>query len=91
MDGTVPDEPSVPSFHSVDMRAFWPPSIFPEKLAEDQILTWSNPGEIVYDTFLGSGTTAVVAKQLSRNWLASEISAEYFDLALERFSACGDR
>jgi DNA modification methylase len=41
------------------------------------------PGDLVYGPFLGSGTTAVVAEWLNRNWLASEISAEYYGIAMD--------
>lgn len=53
------------------------PAAFPDQLAEDQILTWSNPGDLVYDPFGGSGTTGKMAKKHKRNWVMSEISAEY--------------
>jgi site-specific DNA-methyltransferase (adenine-specific) len=69
---------------SEDKIAFKHPAIFPEKLAEDQIWTWSNPGEIVYDPFLGSGTTAKAACTLNRQWIGSEISDEYVEIAEER-------
>ena len=67
-----------------DRIAFEHPAIFPERLAEDQILTWTSPGELVYDPFLGSGTTAVIAERHNRHWIASEISAEYYNLAMAR-------
>jgi DNA modification methylase len=60
------------------------PAVFPEQLAKDQVTTWSNPGDLVYDCFMGSGTTAKAAHQLGRNWIGSEISAEYVDLANKR-------
>lgn len=69
---------------SKDKIAFGHPAIFPEKLVEDQINTWTNEGDIVYDCFMGSGTTAKVAHLLSRSWLGSEISAEYVEIANER-------
>jgi DNA modification methylase len=69
---------------SEDKIAFRHPAIFPEKLAEDQIWTWTNIGDIVYDPFLGSGTTAKIACNLNRRWIGSEISKEYADLAEER-------
>jgi len=69
---------------SRDKIAFEHPAIFPEKLAEDQILTWTNPGDLVYDCFMGSGTTAKVAHLLDRKWLGSEISQEYVKIAQER-------
>jgi DNA modification methylase len=48
------------------------------------VTTWSNPGDLVYDCFMGSGTTAKAAHQLGRNWIGSEISSEYVDLANKR-------
>ena len=71
---------------SRDKIAFQHPAIFPEKLVEDQITTWTNEGDLVYDCFMGSGTTAKVAHLLGRNWLGSEVSAEYVDLAERRLS-----
>lgn len=67
-----------------DRIAFKHPAIFPEKLASDQIKTWSNEGDIVYDPFMGSGTTAKIAHLLDRKWIGSEISAEYAEVANQR-------
>lgn len=53
------------------------PAPFPEDLAKDQIFTWSNEGEIVYDPFSGSGTTLKEAHLQNRIWLGSEISDDY--------------
>ena len=53
------------------------PAVFPEKLAEDHILSWSVEGDLVYDPFMGSGTTAKMAAANRRSWIGSEISAEY--------------
>ena len=53
------------------------PAIFPEQLAKDQILSWSNPGDIVLDPFSGSGTTAKAAKELERKYIGFEINPEY--------------
>ena len=69
---------------SKDKIAFQHPAIFPEKLVEDQIITWTNEGDIVYDPFMGSGTTAKVASLTNRNWIGSELSKEYVAIALER-------
>lgn len=71
---------------SKDKIAFKHPAIFPERLAEDQIRTWTDEGDLVYDCFMGSGTTAKAAFQLGRNWLGSEISAEYVSIANERLA-----
>src|SRR5205823_3623695 len=69
---------------SKDKIAFRHPAIFPEQLVSDQISTWSNPGDLVYDCFMGSGTTAKIAHQLGRPWLGSEIAEAYVWLANER-------
>ena len=60
------------------------PATFPEKLANDHIISWSNEGDLVYDCFMGSGTTAKMAHLLNRNWIGSEMSQEYVDLANKR-------
>jgi site-specific DNA-methyltransferase (adenine-specific) len=67
-----------------DKVAFEHPAIFPEQLALDQISTWTNEGDIVYDCFMGSGTTAKVAQMLGREWIGSEISDEYVRIAEKR-------
>lgn len=67
-----------------DRVAFEHPAIFPEQLVEDQIRTWTCEGDVVYDCFMGSGTTAKMAHHLGRRWLGSEISAEYVKIAGER-------
>ncbi len=67
-----------------DKIAYKHPAIFPEKLAFDQIRTWSNEGDIIYDPFMGSGTTAKVAHLLNRNWIGSEISTDYTEIANQR-------
>jgi len=76
---------------SGDKIAFRHPAIFPEKLVEDQISTWTDPGDIVYDCFMGSGTTAKVAHLLTRQWLGSEISAEYVEIARKRLEPYLDK
>jgi len=63
------------------------PARFPEALAHDHIHTWSNEGDIVYDPFMGSGTTAKMAMLLNRRYLGSEISAEYCVEAENRLRA----
>lgn len=60
------------------------PATFPQKLVEDQILTWSNPEDIILDPFLGSGTTGIGAKLLGRSFIGIEKVEEYFQLASER-------
>jgi site-specific DNA-methyltransferase (adenine-specific) len=62
------------------------PATFPEELVKGHILTWSNEGDLIYDCFLGSGSTAKVAKQLNRNYLGSEVSQEYYIAACKRIN-----
>lgn len=69
-----------------DDIAFIHPAVFPEQLAADHIYTWSNEGDIVYDCFGGSGTTAKMAHQQKRKWILSEISSEYCELAEKRIA-----
>ena len=68
-------------FNSSDKDSHKHPAIFPEKLAEDHILTWSNEGDIILDPFCGSGTTCKMAKKNNRSYIGMEISKEYCDLA----------
>lgn len=67
-----------------DKIAYNHPAIFPEKLVADQINTWTNEKDLVYDPFMGSGTTAKIAHLLNRDWIGSEISDEYVNIANER-------
>ena len=60
------------------------PAIFPEKLAEDHILSWSNEGDLIYDPMIGSGTVAKVALLNNRKFIGSEISKEYCEEANKR-------
>lgn len=69
-----------------DKYAFEHPAIFPEKLALDHILSWSNPGDIVLDPMAGSGTTMKMAALSKRNYIGFEISKEYFDIMDRRLN-----
>lgn len=68
-------------FNSSDKESHEHPAIFPEKLAEDHILTWSNEGDVVLDPFSGSGTTCKMAKKNHRVYIGIDISEEYCKLA----------
>lgn len=57
---------------------------FPESLANDHIISWSNENELVYDPFMGSGTTAKMSKINNRNWIGSEMSKEYCEIIKQR-------
>lgn len=67
-----------------DEYAYQHPAIFPEQLAKDHIISWSNPGDLVFDPFIGSGTTAKMAKVFGRNYLGCDVSEEYCDIARRR-------
>lgn len=54
------------------------PAAFPETLARDHILSWSNEGDLVLDPFMGSGTTGVACANTGRNFIGIEMSKEYF-------------
>lgn len=56
-------------------------AVFPDQLAEDQIRTWTNPGDTVLDCFVGSGTTAIAAERLGRKYIGIDISDKYISLA----------
>jgi site-specific DNA-methyltransferase (adenine-specific) len=60
------------------------PAPFPEQLAVDQLLSWSVEGDVVYDPFMGSGTTAKAALMTKRRFVGSEISADYVEIAEKR-------
>lgn len=63
------------------------PAPFPEQLAIDHILSWSDEGDVVYDPFMGSGTTAKAAILTGRQYIGSEISKEYCDVITDRLSS----
>lgn len=62
------------------------PTQKPEKLIAKLVLASSDPGEVVFDPFLGSGTTAVVARKLGRRFVGVEINQEYCCWALKRLT-----
>jgi DNA modification methylase len=70
-----------------DKFAFQHPAMFPEQLAHDHIISWSNEGDIVFDPMCGSGTTCKMAKQLGRNFIGIDISEEYCEIAKQRINA----
>ena len=69
---------------SKDKIAFKHPAIFPEQLANDHIISWSNEGDLVLDPFIGSGTTAKMALLNNRNFIGFELSQEYCKIAEKR-------
>jgi len=60
------------------------PAYFPEKLVNDHIISWSNVGDLIYDPFMGSGTTGKVALLNNRRFIGSELVENYFEIAKAR-------
>lgn len=74
-----------------DKIAFTHPAVFPEQLAEDQILSWTNEGDIVLDPMCGSGTTCKMAMVNNRRYIGIDISEEYCEIARRRLSTASRR
>lgn len=64
-----------------DKIAFKHPAVFPEKLAADHILSWSNENDIIFDPMCGSGTTCKMAAIYNRKYIGVDISKEYCDIS----------
>lgn len=62
---------------------------FPSALIEPAILAGAPPGGIVFDPFLGSGTTAMVAQRLGRRWIGCELNEDYLKLQSTRTAQAG--
>jgi site-specific DNA-methyltransferase (adenine-specific) len=75
---------------SKDKIAFEHPAIFPEQLALDNILSWSNENDIIFDPMCGSGTVCKMAYLHKRNFIGIDISEEYInDVCIPRLNAYG--
>lgn len=71
-------------FGQSDKSVYSHPATFPEALVYDHIVSWSNKDDLILDPFMGSGTTAKMAKLNKRNFIGFEISQEYVDMANKR-------
>jgi site-specific DNA-methyltransferase (adenine-specific) len=67
------------------------PAPFPEALAHDHIISWSNTGDTVLDPFMGSGTTGKMAAQLGRRFIGIELDPEYFAIAKARINGANSQ
>ena len=74
-----------------DREAFNHPAVFPERLAEDHILSWSNVGDLVFDPMCGSGTTCKMAMLNDRKILGVDISKDYVKIAKDRIARYGSQ
>ena len=72
---------------TTDKIAFEHPAVFPEKLAEEHILSWTNPEDLVFDPMCGSGTTGKMALIHGRRFIGVDISDEYIAIAKERIGS----
>ena len=70
--------------YAVGQNATGHPAQFPERLAVDHILSWSNPGDVVLDPFAGSGTTLKMAKEHGRRFIGIEVCPEYVAICEKR-------
>ncbi len=73
-----------------DKIAFNHPAVFPEKLAEEHILSWTNDGDLVFDPMCGSGTTCKMAAINRRKYIGVDVSHEYIDIAKKRLDLIKD-
>jgi len=71
-------------FYSTNAKVKWHPAIFPEKLAEDHILSWSNEWDIILDPFMWSWTTWKMALLNNRDFIWIERVKEYYDIWVKR-------
>ena len=95
--GLQPHSGLTKSYPKKNKRSVWsiPPrpykgahfAVFPPELIEPCIMAGSKPGDIILDPFMGSGTTAMVAKKLSRYYLGCELHREYDSLQTDRISS----
>ena len=71
-------------FASQDETNVKHPAKYPEKLAKEHIISWSNKGDTILDPFMGSGTTGVACHDLGREFIGIELDEGYFKIAKDR-------
>ena len=70
-----------------DKIAYQHPATYPEKLARDHIISWSNEGDLVLDPMCGSGTTCKMSHILKRRWIGIDMTEEYCDISKQRIKS----
>jgi len=78
---------SIWKFPTVSAKKIGHPAPFPVELPKRLIEFYSYEGDVILDPFMGSGSTAIAAKNLKRHYVGYEISQEYVDLALKRIKS----
>ena len=73
-------------YYSIGGKSTGHPAVFPEQLANDHILSWSNKRDLVLDCFMGSGTTGKMAVLNNRKFIGIEKVKEYFDISEKRIN-----
>jgi site-specific DNA-methyltransferase (adenine-specific) len=74
-------------FTTKDNYAFEHPAMFPESLARDNILSWSNEGDLVLDPFAGAGTTGAISIETDRQFIGFEIDNKYYTICQQRIES----
>ena len=64
---------------------------FPQELIETILSNFSKKNDVIYDPFLGTGTTAIVSKRMNRKYIGSEISKDYFQISKEKLKEVGQQ
>jgi site-specific DNA-methyltransferase (adenine-specific) len=85
-DGASPNNILTLSNHTTLPNNFRHPAKFPVGIPEFFIKACTDEGDLVYDPFMGSGTTAVVSKQLNRNFIGTELNSAYIEVSNQRLS-----
>lgn len=75
-----------PVMSNTTRKNFPHPAPFPEQIVSDHIISWSNEGDLVFDPFMGSGTTGAACKNLNRSFIGIEKEKEYFDISVKRIN-----
>ena len=74
-----------------DQEAKGHPAPFPCELVRDHIISWSNEGDLVFDPFMGSGTTGKMALLNNRQFVGIDCSEEYVNISIERVKKASER
>lgn len=81
----------VSSLNTDDKKRYGHPTIKPLNIIKNIITNSSMGGSVVLDPYMGSGTTAVAAKQLGRHYIGYEINPEYYEISLRRVKETGEK